>query len=196
MPADMLSGMSPLGRELPRRPLRADARRNYDALLAAAKDVFDSRGADAPLDDIAKLAGLGNATLYRHFPTRRDLLVAVYADEVAALCEHGRTLRGDRSPGDALFAWLAAFVAHVGSKRHLALAVPDAERSDLVESWRASMRDTAAALLERAQLAGEVRPELDVGDVLLLANGIALAGADAEQGWRLLGLIRHTEPGR
>lgn len=185
--------MSPDDRS--RRPLRADARRNYDALLTAAKDVFGARGADAPLDDIAKHAGLGNATLYRHFPTRRDLLVAVYADEVAALCEHGRALRADSSPGDALFAWLAAFVAHVTSKRHLALAVPEVGGSDLFDGWRESMHATAAVLLERAQLAGEVRPELDAADVLLLANGVALAGADAEQGWRLLGLIRSAEPG-
>jgi AcrR family transcriptional regulator len=186
--------MSPVDEVSPGRPRRADARRNYDALLAAAKEVFTEQGEDAPFDDVAKRARLGNATLYRHFPTRRDLLVAVYADEVAALCEHGRTLRADRSPGDALFAWLVAFVAHVGSKRQLSLTVPDNDRSELFARWQESMHDTAAALLEAAQHAGAVRPELDAMDVLLLANGIALAGADAEQGWRLLGLIRTNEP--
>src|SRR5689334_22040791 len=75
-----------------RRPRRTDAARNAGLLLAAAKELFDERGPDVPLDDVARRAGVGNATLYRHFPTRRDLIVAVYADEVTALCEQGAAL--------------------------------------------------------------------------------------------------------
>src|ERR1700733_10026981 len=80
-------------RELARPAMRADARRNYEALLSAASEMFSSRGPDAPLDEIARLAGVGNATLYRHFPTRRDLLVAVCIDDVDALCALGNRLQ-------------------------------------------------------------------------------------------------------
>jgi AcrR family transcriptional regulator len=93
----------------------------------ALADVFSDHGADAPLDDIARRAGIGNATMYRHFPTRRELIVAVYADEVAALCAQGEAMLAEESPGDALFGWLRAFIAHVAARRELALAIPDDE---------------------------------------------------------------------
>src|SRR4051794_6769692 len=82
-------------------PLRADARRNYQRLLAAASDLFADRGPEAPLDEIARRAGVGNATLYRHFPTRRDLLVAVCVGDVEKLCRRGEELRAARSAQDA-----------------------------------------------------------------------------------------------
>ena len=82
------------------RPQRADARRNYERVLAAAREVFGELGVTAPLDEIARRAGVGNATMYRHFPTRRELVIAVYAGEVTALCELGRSLAADQSPGD------------------------------------------------------------------------------------------------
>src|SRR6201999_3204489 len=85
-----------------RAPMRADARRNYEALLDAADEIFSRRGPDAPLDEIARRAGVGNATLYRHFPSRRDLLVAVCIGDVEALCALGSRLQSHRSPGDAL----------------------------------------------------------------------------------------------
>jgi AcrR family transcriptional regulator len=164
--------------------VRADARRNYETLLAAAKDVFAEDGPDAPLDDIARRAGLGNATLYRHFPTRRDLLVAVYADEVADLCAYAEKLR-DGDPVDALFEWLRAFVEHVVSKRDLAMVGSD---SELAGSWHAAMSSTAGALLERAR--DTVRPDVTVNDLLWLANGIALGGADDTRARRLLKVVR------
>src|SRR5690242_8753984 len=110
-------------REQPRRPRRADAQRNYERLLATAREVFDEHGADAPLDEIARRAGIGNATMYRHFPTRRELIIAVYADEVDALCAQGQALLEKEQPGDALFTWLRSFIAHVATKRDLALAI-------------------------------------------------------------------------
>lgn len=175
------------------RPLRADARRNRDLLLAAAKELFAERGADAPLDDVARRAGVGNATMYRHFPTREELIVAVYSDEVTALCDQGAALLAEATPGDALFGWLDAFIAHVATKRELALALADdraGHRSALFDRWHEAMRSTATALLVRAQRAGTVRAELDVADLLALANGIALSGADDEQIRRLVRLIR------
>src|SRR6185312_14329068 len=74
------------------RPLRADARRNRELLIAAARALFNEQGTEAPLDEVARRAGIGNATMYRHFPDRRELLIAVYADEVEALCAEGANL--------------------------------------------------------------------------------------------------------
>src|ERR1700749_563303 len=116
------------------RPRPSDARRNYDRVPASAREVFGGLGVTAPLDEIARRAGVGNATMYRHFPTRRELVIAVYAGEVTALCELGSSLATDPSPGDALFRWLRAFTAHVATKRELSLAIPDddaGQRSEL-----------------------------------------------------------------
>jgi AcrR family transcriptional regulator len=172
---------------------RADARRNYEALLAAATEVFGEQGVQASLDEIARRAGVGNATMYRHFPTRQELILAVYADEVSTLCAQGEQRLTDDSPGDALFAWLESFVAHVTDKRYLAAALTD-ERTDqppaLFESWHRAMQATAEALLHRAQLAGAIRPGTDARDLLVLANGVALATHDAGQARRLLAMIR------
>jgi AcrR family transcriptional regulator len=182
----------------PARPRRADARRNAELLLTAAKDVFDEHGVDAPLDDIARRAGVGNATMYRHFPTRRELIVAVYAEEVTALCDRGQALLHDRAPGEALFGWLRAFIAHVAGKRALALAIPNdpgGQRSALFDRWHSAMLATASALLTRAQRAGAIRADLDTADLLALANAIALTGADPGRTERLLDLVRRgTDP--
>ncbi len=174
-------------------PRRADARRNYDRVLAAAKEVFGELGVTAPLDEIARRAGVGNATMYRHFPSRRELVIAVYADEVTTLCELGRSLLADSSPADALFRWLRAFITHVATKRELPLAIPDdtaGQRSALYRQWHDTMRTTASGLLGRAQDAGAVRTGLDVGDLLASANGIGHAAADDDQIDRLLAIVR------
>jgi AcrR family transcriptional regulator len=181
----------------PRRRRRADAQRNAELLLAAAKEVFDEHGVDAPMDDIARRAGVGNATMYRHFPTRRELIVAVYAEEVTELCDRGQALLHDRAPGQALFGWLQAFIAHVASKRALALAIPNdpgGQRSALFDRWHRAMHATASALLTHAQQAGAVRADLEVADLLALATAIALT-ADTGRTDRLLDLVRRgTDP--
>jgi hypothetical protein len=124
--------------------------------------------------------------------------VAVYAEEVAQLCDRGAALLGDRAPGEALFGWLQAFVAHVASKRALALAIPDDQggrRSGLFAGWHTAMHATASALLTRAQQAGAVRADLEVTDLLALATAIALTGADPGRTGRLLDLVRRgTDP--
>ena len=185
---------SPPGQGRPRRRRRADAQRNHERLLAAARDVFAERGANAPLDDVARRAGIGNATMYRHFPDRRELLIAVYADEVAALCAEGGPLLEDQSPEDALFAWLRAFIAHVAAKRDLALAIPSdqgGQRSALFECWHEAMHSTASRLLTRAQSAGAVSADLNASDLLVLASGIAVTTDDTDQAERCLTLLRH-----
>lgn len=178
--------------------LRADARRNRGLLLEAAREVFAEKGAAAPLDDVARRAGVGNATMYRHFPTRRELLVAVYAGEVEALRESGEALLEVEAPGGALFAWLREFVSHVASKRELALAIPDERggRSELFDRWHGEMRSTVSGLLARAQESGAVRADVGASDLLALANGVALAGADDEQIERLLRVVRRGTEAR
>ncbi|NRQ36607.1 TetR/AcrR family transcriptional regulator [Nonomuraea sp. NN258] len=181
-------------------PRRADAQRNHDLLLAAARQVFAERGADAPLDDVARRAGVGNATLYRNFPTRGDLLVAVYADEVADLCARGETLLAAESPGEALHEWLLLFVEHVAAKRELALAIRDdpgaQPRSELLAGWHTRILGTVTALLDAAQAAGAARADLDVHDLVALAKGVALAATDPTQAARLLALIQPTPADR
>lgn len=170
---------------------RADAARNAESLVAAARRLFAESGHDVAMDEVARRAGVGNATLYRHFPTRGDLLVAVYADEVAALCDRGARLLAEPSPVDALFAWLDEFVGHVATRRGLAHAAtegPIGRRTELFERWHRSMRETAAALLDRA--AGELRDGITATDLLSLASGIALAGTDPDHARGLMRLLR------
>jgi AcrR family transcriptional regulator len=131
--------------------------------------------------------------MYRHFPDRRELIIAVYADEVEALCARGEGLLEDQSPGDALFAWLRAFVTHVAAKRELALAIPDdqgGQRSALFDRWHKAMHLTASRLLARAQSSDTVSAGLNTSDLLALVSGIAVAAADADQAERCLALLR------
>lgn len=175
------------------RPRRADAQRNYDAVLTAAREAFEEFGVNASLDEIARRAGVGNATMYRHFPTRRDMVIAVYAEEVTALGELGRTLLGDSSPADALFVWLRAFIGHVATKSDLPLAISDdtsGQRSNLYREWHETMHTAAAELLRRAQDAGAIKDDLQVADVLAAANGIGHAAVDGPQVDRLLTIFR------
>src|SRR3712207_3362124 len=102
-----------------RRPQRADARRNFDALITAARDVFSEQGVSASLEDVARRAGVGIGTLYRNFPTRQELVEAVYVGEIRELCAFAQAAAADR-PWDALFAWLHRFVDYVATKRALA----------------------------------------------------------------------------
>jgi AcrR family transcriptional regulator len=178
---------------IPKRERRADASRNAELLLAAARELLEESGSEVALDEVARRAGVGNATLYRHFPNRGDLLVAVYADEVAGLCRKGTDLLGALSPVDALFSWLEDFVVHVATKRPLALAAtegPIGRRTRLFDKWHESMYSTATKLLDRALDAGAVRPELTATDLLALASGVALTGADVAHAQRLIRLLR------
>jgi AcrR family transcriptional regulator len=173
--------------------MRADALRNADLLLAAAREVVRGSGSQFAMDEVARRAGVGNATLYRHFPTRGDLLVAVYADEVDALCRRGADLLAAASPVDALFAWLDDFVVHVATKRALALAAtegPAGRRTRLFDTWHESMRVTAAGLLDRARAASAVPADVTAADLLALASGAALTGTDVAHARRLVALAR------
>ena len=168
------------------KPKRADALRNYEKLLAAAREAFTEQGASASLEDIARRAGVGIGTLYRHFPTRQALLEAVYLGEVDAVCESATALAGEE-PYEALAAWLRRFVAYVATKKALA----DELFSDGgAAAFRTSHDRIFAAgepLLKRAQEAGAVRADTDITDVIRLIGGIAkMPSADPEQTERVL----------
>lgn len=165
-----------------RRPMRADARRNYERLLAAANAAFAKQGPSACLEDIAQDAGVGIGTLYRHFPTRQALLEAVFRDRIEALSAEAEDLLDAPSPGDALATWLRAILVHNVTQRGLKEALMIGEGSELVASCKTQMRSAGAALLARAQQADAVRPDLDIGDLLRLVYGIALATEQAPEG--------------
>ncbi|WP_030618005.1 TetR/AcrR family transcriptional regulator [Streptomyces achromogenes] len=169
-----------------RRPHRKDAARNYDALLDAAREAFTEHGADASLEDIARRAGVGIGTLYRNFPTRRDLFETVYADEVAALCGAALEL-ADREPWEALTAWLGRFAGYMVTKRAVREALNG--ESDIFQTCRESMYAAGGPLLERAQRVGAARTDMDFGDLLRLVAGITATNfEDAAQRDRVLSI--------
>lgn len=154
-----------------RRPKRADARRNYEALVGAAREAFGERGTAASLEEIARRAQVGIGTLYRHFPTRRELLEAVYVDEVEALCRSAAEL-ADLPPWDAFVAWINRFVAYVATKRALAEELVD---SEVFRGCRTAIYAAGEPMLRRAQEAGVARPDATFDDVLRLLSGITTA---------------------
>ncbi|MCX5440761.1 MULTISPECIES: TetR/AcrR family transcriptional regulator [unclassified Streptomyces] len=168
------------------RPRRADARRNFDALLAAARDAFAEKGAEASLEDIARQAGVGIGTLYRNFPTRRHLFETVYAGEVDALCRLADEL-ADAPPWDGLATWLRRFVDYTVTKRAIRDALSG--ESDIFVACRRAMLDAGEPLLLRAQAAGEVRSDMSFDDLLRLVSGVTGAAyVDTEQRDRVFGI--------
>ena len=134
---------------LTRRPKRADARRNYDKLIAAGREAFTEKDSSASLEDIARRAGVGIGTLYRHFPTRTDLIEAVYVEEVEALCRSADDL-GDAPPWDALVGWLHRFIGYVATKHALAeelFAVADRD-SEVFKTCRGAFYGAGEPLLQ------------------------------------------------
>ena len=158
--------------------MRADARRNRQRLLAAAAAAFAAHGADdVSLDEIARRAGVGIGTLYRHFPTRQALLEAVYRDQVEGLCARARELEGTGSPGQALAEWLRAMVAFGATKRNLTITMMSGldKSAELVTTCSMLVREAAGRLLAEGQRSGEIRPDLDAADLLKLAHALAVA---------------------
>jgi AcrR family transcriptional regulator len=175
--------------------MRADARRNYEGLLAAALAAFAERGADdVSLEEIARRAGVGIGTLYRHFPTRQALLEAVYKDQVDALGSRAAELLKADSPGAALAEWMAALVTFGKAKRSLTTAMLQVldKDSELLSSCRAVLHGATDALLERAQHAEAVRADVRGADVIRLTHAISMAadmGQDPRQADRMLALV-------
>jgi AcrR family transcriptional regulator len=158
-----------------RRPLRADAQRNYDKLLAAAREAF-AQDNSVTLEEIARRAQVGIGTLYRHFPTRPALLESVYVIEVEELCREAEQLAAELPPWDALVSWLHRYVRYVGTKRALAeeLNASLGRDSTVFRSCRETIFEKAGPLLTRAQEAGAARSDASFDDVLRLVGGITM----------------------
>ncbi|HEY0191418.1 MAG TPA: helix-turn-helix domain-containing protein [Kofleriaceae bacterium] len=180
------------------KPLRADAKRNRDLLLAAAEAVFTEHGADASLEEIARRAGVGIGTLYRHFPTRDDLLAQVIDDSNAAIVARAEELLAAPSPLLALTRWLEALIGQTATFRGLTQALaanyPTTPREPCSRLSTACVALTAAgaALVVRAQQAGEIRDDVDPADVVISANAaawIAEQTGDAGAAARHLALV-------
>ncbi|MDX6376429.1 MAG: hypothetical protein QOE98_732 [Gaiellaceae bacterium] len=171
------------------RPMRADARRNYDKLIAAAREAFTEDDSTASLEDIARRAQVGIGTLYRHFPTRKDLLAGVYQEEVEALCRSADDF-ADLPPWEALAGWLHRFVGYAATKKALAQELVNVDPEDQAfRSCRDAVNATGNALLERARAAGVVRPDAAFSDIGRMVGSIAtMRGAEPEQIERILDL--------
>jgi AcrR family transcriptional regulator len=165
------------------RPKRADARRNYDKVVAAARDAFAEGGTSTSLEEIARRAEVGIGTLYRHFPNRQALLEAVYVDEVEAVSRSATEL-AELPPWDALVGWLHRFVGYLATKQALAqelLNYVDRD-AELFQSCRAALWAAGGPLLERAQEARVVRADTDLGEVIQMVGGIAkIPSTDPDQ---------------
>lgn len=185
------------------KPLRADARRNRDALIAKAREIFATGDFDLRFDDFAKLAGVGTGTLYRHFPTREALAEAVYREEIIRMCDRARELRAALPAEQALTTFLHGFVDHLHTQRGLArtLATLMTTGSGALAEGDQAVGRAVADLLAAAVEDGAIRDDVGAGAVMMALCGIC-AGHHDDPGWRadaesvvtlvLDGLRRHT----
>ena len=176
----------------PPAKMRADARRSRAKLIDAATAAFAEHGADAPLDDIARRAGVGIGTLYRHFPTRLDLQAAVFRNQVQSVCATADELIETVTPEQAFAGWIRAMAGYLVTKRGLSssLIAGLGKDSELISGCWMAMRDTAERLLNHAQEAGVLRSDLTPHDVLRMVHGIVIATEHApEDTDRLLSLM-------
>lgn len=174
------------------RPMRADARRNFERIVATAREVFTEHGADAPMDEVAKRAKVGAGTLYRHFPNREALIEAVYRDDVERLCQRAYDLLAERSPSEALDGWVREEITYLIRSGGLAATMKATIRdSEVFAQCKAAMRDAADALLSSAKEDGEVRPDVQPRDLLLLGHGVSTAAehASPEEAERLISVM-------
>lgn len=179
------------------RPLRADARRNRERLLEVASEAFTTRGIDASLEDIARTAGVGVGTLYRHFPTRDALIEAVYRREVERLCDAADDLLAELPADQALGEWMQRFVSYVTMKRGMGQALKSVVGADselFAESHR-MVTEAMTSLLHAAIEQGTVRKDVEPHDVLRAMSGVCLmadpstSNASPEQACRVTRLL-------
>jgi AcrR family transcriptional regulator len=172
------------------RKLRSDAARNRARLLDVAYEAFAAEGLAVPIDEIARRAGVGAGTVYRHFPTKEALFKAIVADRLDQLVDHARTLTDERDPGDALFAFLTTMVTEGAADHGLVDALAGVGFDlDAEERFMTTLGD----MLTRAQEAGAVRPDVDLHDLKSLLVGFQAMqryNGDADVTTRLLAVIR------
>jgi AcrR family transcriptional regulator len=174
--------MATKARESTDRQPRADAQRNRERILEVAKEEFTRLGANASLEEIAKRAGVGPGTLYRHFPTREELLVAVYRSEMEKLAAAERTFADTMPPAEALRAWLLLFVDAVETKQIIApvLNALVGDPKKVFEASYAQMHEALRALVKRAIQSGDIRNDLDPIDLLRAIVGVANVSASPD----------------
>ncbi len=175
------------------RPVRADARRNMDALLRAALAVFATSGVDAPVREIAEKAGVGVGTVYRHFPQRSDLIKAILRQEVDACADAVAALAADHEPGAALALWMQRLVDFIMTKRGLGAALHSGNPAyaSLPDYFLSRLTPALRSLLDTAAAAGVVRDDVDAGELLLAAARLAVPASDgdAAQARRMVALL-------
>lgn len=162
--------------------MRADARRNYEALLDAARQLFLEQGSDAPLDEVAKRAGVGAGTLYRHFPSRSDLLAAVYVSDLDEMCDLAEKL-SQQDPGEALSEYMDLHLSfgmrNSGIKKAMRELLADVEPQPAVLTLcKSRMYDITGAMLTRAQEAGAARKDVDLVTFMRMIHGISVGAED------------------
>jgi AcrR family transcriptional regulator len=168
----------------PLRRLRADGQRNRERLTEVAKLAFAELGADVSLDEIARRAGVGIGTLYRHFPTRDAIVEAVYRREVEQLAGSAARLLGSLSPGEALHEWMRLFVDYIATKKVMASALGAivASTPELYASSTGQITNAMVLLVDRASAAGDIRPNVDPNDLLRALVGFTYGNANP--GWQ------------
>jgi AcrR family transcriptional regulator len=172
--------------------MRADARRNYDKLIAATREVLAAGGDDVSLEEVARRAGVGIGTLYRRFPNRLALLEAVYREDVDTLVTSADTLVAEREPWDAFAEWLDRFVTYAATKKVLFHELIEAvgRDSELVTHSRQAVGAAADAVLDNAKAAGVVRADVASADVIRLVGGCTMMpGSDMAQRKRMLEIV-------
>jgi AcrR family transcriptional regulator len=170
----------PIKRSQPvQRKPRRDAQRNRERILEVAKDAFTRSGAEATLDDIAKQAAVGPGTLYRHFPTRDDLIEAVYRSEVEKLAAAAPKLAETKAPLDALRAWMLLVIDYISAKHIIAPALNSivGGPSRLYEGSRGLIQGAMTDLVTRAKRSGDLRKDLDASDLLRALIGVSHMGS-------------------
>jgi AcrR family transcriptional regulator len=166
----------------PVRKPRTDAQRNRERILEVAKEAFTQSGSNASLDEIAKQAGVGPGTLYRHFPTREELIEAVYRTEVEKLAAAERTFTDTMPPLDALRAWMLLFVDYIATKKIIAAALNSlvGNPSKVFEASYGQVWEAIRALVKRAVKSGDIRKDLDPIDLLRALIGVANVGTSPD----------------
>jgi AcrR family transcriptional regulator len=182
VPEDQDDGFEP--RDAKPKRVRADAQRSLDALLQAAKAVFATSGVDAPVREIAEKAGVGLATLYRHFPQRADLIAAVFRREIDACADAAPILSAEREPFEALANWMQRYAAFIAAKRGLAQALHSGDPAfdNLPGYFDQRLRPALRTLLKAAIAAGEVRADVDADELLGAVGSLCISAYNAGPG--------------
>ncbi len=183
----------PKSQSEPTRTVRADAQRNVDSLLEAAKKVFAVSGVDAPVREIARKAGVGVGTFYRHFPDRAGLIAAVFRREVDACADAAPQLSADNPPFEAMAKWIHLFAAFIATKRGLASALHSGSPAfeTLPAYFDQRLRPALASLLDAAVASGEARTDVDADDIIGAVASLSMATKPArpDQAQRMVALF-------